>query len=409
MMKNLTPIFSKTFLLLLTILGFYAVSSQAQPFRGCPKGTEYVKPINASFEKEVLRLVNVERKKHGLQPLTWNEKMARAARYHAADMAHDDYFSHDSYDPGGKMTCETFDRIRKFGFGIAENIAAGSRTPVDVMQQWMTSEGHKRNILSTRSKSIGIGYYYKPRTNPGAKYFWVQNFSGETTNGGTGGGGNTGGGNSGGGNTGGSNSSDNKTKVAPKKISWGWKAYPFQKVDAATYYPGNRFYLFSGSQYSIWNQSTQRMSAPKPIRSNWRGVTFNKIDAAFYWQSNNKVYLFSGNQYVRYDVKSNKVDAGYPKPIQRLWGGSRMFTSVDAALAYPNGKVYFFKGNQYVRYDFAKNRIDAGYPKAISQSTWPGIRFRSVDATVTWGNGPKSYFFKNTYYYRFDIKKDKAY
>ncbi|OJJ22016.1 hypothetical protein BKI52_08225 [marine bacterium AO1-C] len=408
-MKNLIPIFSKTFLLLLTILGYCAVSSQAQPFRGCAKGTEYVKPINASFEKEVLRLVNVERKKRGLQPLTWNEEMARAARYHAADMAHDNYFDHASYDPGKRKACKTFERIRKFGAGSAENIAAGSSTPEGVMRQWMNSAGHKRNILSKGSKSLGIGYYYKPGLKNNWRHYWVQNFSWKATNGSTGGGGNTGGGNSGGGNTGGGTSTGSKTKVAPKKISQGWKNYPFQKVDAATYYSGDRFYLFSGNQYSSWNRSTQRMSAPKPIRGNWRGVNFNKIDAAFYWKSNNKVYLFSGNQYVRYDINTNKVDAGYPKPIQRFWGGSRMFTSVDAALAYPNGKVYFFKGNRYVRYDFAKNRIDAGYPKAISQSTWPGIRFRTLDATVTWGSGPQSYFFKNTYYYRFDIKKDKAY
>jgi len=36
-----------------------------------------------------------------------------------------------------------------------------------------------------------------------------------------------------------------------------------------------------------------------------------------------------------------------------------------------NGKVYFFKGVQYVRYDIKADRVDSGYSKPINNETWP--------------------------------------
>ena len=190
---------------------------QAQPFRGCATGKERVRPVNANFEKEILRLVNVERKKRGLNPLTWNENMARAARYHAADMAHDDYFKHASLDKGGREVCATFTRIRKFGSGSAENIAAGGNTPAGTMRQWMNSPGHKRNILSAGAKSLGVGYYYKPGLRNKWRHYWVQNFSSRATNGGSGG--SSGGGNSGNSGKGGNKLSKDRSYVSNVKAT----------------------------------------------------------------------------------------------------------------------------------------------------------------------------------------------
>lgn len=397
--KRLALSFSFIVLFSLVCLPFLA---QAQPFRGCATGKENVAPVNEAYEREVLRLVNVERKRRGLQPLTWNPAMARAARYHAADMAHDNYFDHASYDKGGRKVCATFTRIRKFGSGSAENIAVGGNTPAGTMRQWMNSPGHKKNILSAGSKSLGVGYYYKPGLNNKWRHYWVQNFSRVATNGSTGG-------NSGNsGNSGKSGNIGGSGKVVPSLIRTAWKGFPFRKVDAATYYPGDIIYLFSGSQYARWDSKTRRMGQPRSIRQYWRGVPFGIVEAAFYWKGNNKVYLFSDYQYVRYDVRTNKVDPGYPKNIKRYWGGSKMFSRVDAALAYPNGKVYFFRGSQYIRYDFAKNRIDPGYPKTINGSTWAKVSFRTLDAAVLWQSHP-AYLFKNQYYHRFHIKKDAAY
>ena len=143
-------------------------SSNEISFVGCASGKEDISPENEKFEKEVLRLTNLERKKVGKVDLVWDESLARAARYHAADMFTDGYFEHDSYDKvNGKLTmvCPTFERIRKFGRGNAENIAINS-TPASTVNAWVNSSGHYRNMTGDY-KRLGVGYY---------KGYWVQVF-----------------------------------------------------------------------------------------------------------------------------------------------------------------------------------------------------------------------------------------
>jgi uncharacterized protein YkwD len=171
------------------ILGFglllgvlWGTQAQGQAFSGCATGNENPAVTNAEFEQEVLRLVNVERKKKRLSPLSLDENLTRAARYHAQDMAEDDYFDHNSQDrKNGKLVkvCGTFDRARKFApsFGYrAENISAGDVSPKDVMNSWMRSPGHKANILNKNYTHIGIGYY---KGKKGYKYYWAQTFGGK--------------------------------------------------------------------------------------------------------------------------------------------------------------------------------------------------------------------------------------
>ena len=153
------------------------------PAQNCPTGNERVVSINQDFEKEVLRLTNKERKKRGLKKLKWNESLAYAARYHAKDMAVENYFEHHSYDRKSnsrlKEVCGTFDRIEAFiVFNyLAENISAGQVTPEEVVKSWMKSSGHRKNILNKQFTEIGIGYY---RTDYSEyEYYWVQNFGGE--------------------------------------------------------------------------------------------------------------------------------------------------------------------------------------------------------------------------------------
>lgn len=144
-------------------------NSQEISFVGCPTGNENVPAQNEAFEKEVLRLTNIERAKKGLPALVWSPDLARAARYHAADMSKDDYFDHDTHDRVDgevKETCQTFSRIRKFGSGYAENIAMGATTPEQTVEMWMNSTGHRENIMANH-KALGVGFYGG---------YWVQVF-----------------------------------------------------------------------------------------------------------------------------------------------------------------------------------------------------------------------------------------
>jgi uncharacterized protein YkwD len=147
-------------------------------FSGCT--AEAVPPVNADFEARVVELVNQERARNGnLPPLKLVSSLTAAARYHAADMGQDDYFSHESKDRAGDgyvKACGTFDRINlwyKGWMGAGENIAAGYNSPEAVMQAWMKSDGHRGNILNNSYAEIGVGYFSGAGKFPS---YWVQDF-----------------------------------------------------------------------------------------------------------------------------------------------------------------------------------------------------------------------------------------
>ena len=124
----------------------------------------------ASQEDEVIRLVNVERSKQGLQLLTKNWELCRVARYKSADMANKGYFSHTSPTYGSP-----FKMMESFGIRFSsagENIAYGQRTPQEVMNGWMNSPGHRSNILSPSYTQIGVGM----AKNSSGVLYWTQMF-----------------------------------------------------------------------------------------------------------------------------------------------------------------------------------------------------------------------------------------
>jgi hypothetical protein len=188
--------------------------------------------------------------------------------------------------------------------------------------------------------------------------------------------------------------------------------YPKSYSASTCIWPNGKAYFFRGSQYLRYDPVNEATDPgyPKPIAGNWPGLPASftsDIDAAVLW-NNGKAYFFKGSSYVRYDVASDKMDAGYPAPIAGNWpglGGHK----IDAAMRWPNGKAYFFSGSQYLRYDMASDKVDPGYPASIA-GNWPGVPapFTSkVNAAAVWDNG-KAYFFNGSTYMRYDIAADKA-
>ncbi len=120
--------------------------------------------------KEVVILVNQERAKLGLAPLTDNWQLARVSRYKSEDMRDKNYFSHTSPTYGSP-----FDMLKNFGIkymAAGENIAMGQQTAALVMKSWMNSPGHKSNILSKNFTEIGVGI---AKSKSGSVY-WTQMF-----------------------------------------------------------------------------------------------------------------------------------------------------------------------------------------------------------------------------------------
>jgi uncharacterized protein YkwD len=108
-------------------------------------------------------------------PLEMNEFLRYSSRLHARDMGIKNYFEHMSQD--GRTATE---RMRQAGFEGAsptgENIAAGQKTPADVVLAWMESPEHCRNIMDPDYNVIGIGFALLEGSEFGE--YWVQNFGG---------------------------------------------------------------------------------------------------------------------------------------------------------------------------------------------------------------------------------------
>lgn len=110
----------------------------------------------SAVESKVIELTNAQRRKNGLKDLQADTALSNVARTKSNDMRSKNYFSHTSPTYGSP-----FDMMRDFGISYksaGENIAKGQTTPEQVVDAWMNSEGHRKNILSADYTHIGVGY-----------------------------------------------------------------------------------------------------------------------------------------------------------------------------------------------------------------------------------------------------------
>lgn len=121
------------------------------------------------YLKQVVDLVNAERAKEGLAPLSVNAKVQAAAQVRA--MESEKLFSHTRPDGSSFATAlkEQGVSYRRAG----ENIAWGQRTPQQVVNAWMNSAGHRANIMNPDFTTIGVGYYQ----NANGTNYWCQLFT----------------------------------------------------------------------------------------------------------------------------------------------------------------------------------------------------------------------------------------
>ena len=158
-MKKIALIVAATFLV--AIMSF-ATASAANSAR-------WQKDDTAKFPAEVLRLVNVERARVGLQPLKFADDLAASALIRAREIPIK--FSHTR--PNGS---KCFTAMPQIGHILGENLAGGQRTPKQVVEAWMNSETHRANILNKSFRELGVVYYYQ--SNSKYKHYWVQHFRG---------------------------------------------------------------------------------------------------------------------------------------------------------------------------------------------------------------------------------------
>ncbi|MDI1483975.1 CAP domain-containing protein [Polyangium sp. y55x31] len=134
----------------------------------------------SDYEAQVLTLVNQKRAAGAscggvayppAPALTLDERLRCAARKHSKDMGVKNFFSHT-----GSNGSTPWQRINSAGYTYktaAENIAAGYASPTAVVNGWMTSTGHCKNIMNAKLKQLGVGYY---EGTTGYKKYWTQDF-----------------------------------------------------------------------------------------------------------------------------------------------------------------------------------------------------------------------------------------
>lgn len=121
-----------------------------------------------SYAAEVINLVNSERAKNGLAPLTARNDLNEYARLRSSEIT--DNFAHERPDGSSPLNyVMSLNGVHTSG----ENIAYGQSSPEAVMNAWMNSPGHRANILNSAFTSIGVGCYEK-----NGRLYWTQIFAG---------------------------------------------------------------------------------------------------------------------------------------------------------------------------------------------------------------------------------------
>lgn len=130
--------------------------------RTCEIGTWYDKIVQNrpskkisvnSYEWEILRLVNIERAKQGLNSLSMTKMLQDVANVREEELL--EYYSHTR--PNGQA-CDTAIPSSAKVRVVRENICRGTQqTPKSCMSSWMNSTGHRKNILSSDTQYIGVG------------------------------------------------------------------------------------------------------------------------------------------------------------------------------------------------------------------------------------------------------------
>jgi uncharacterized protein YkwD len=105
------------------------------------------------LETAVIERTNQERVRRGLRPLALDFGLLASARKHTAWMTRRRSLQHTNQP-------------------VAENIAMGQNSSDEVVRDWMSSPGHRANILNASYSRIGVAAY----TSTGGTVYWCQQF-----------------------------------------------------------------------------------------------------------------------------------------------------------------------------------------------------------------------------------------
>ena len=129
-----------------------AVRAAARPAGPCANATTAATEASAqAMDAALVCLVNQQRTQRGLPSLAGQSQLQTAAQHWSDWMVSAGDFTH-GVDFAGRISAAGY-ALKDAG----ENIATGTRTPAAVVQAWMHSAEHCRNILTPTYHDIGTG------------------------------------------------------------------------------------------------------------------------------------------------------------------------------------------------------------------------------------------------------------
>lgn len=132
------------------------LAAMAFSFVGTTAVANCIAPTNVNqLATEIARGLNQSRRANGEAPLRFNRKLGQAAMVHACDMGVNGFFDHRGSDGSRPQS-----RVQTAGYNnciVAENIAWGYPRSEQIVNGWLNSPGHRRNMLHPRIEEFGIG------------------------------------------------------------------------------------------------------------------------------------------------------------------------------------------------------------------------------------------------------------
>ncbi|GAA6106096.1 matrix metalloproteinase-9-like [Tachysurus ichikawai] len=166
------------------------------------------------------------------------------------------------------------------------------------------------------------------------------------------------------------------------------------KFDAITEIQGELHFFKDGYYWTSSNRGNRERKGPFMVSERWPGLPA-KLDTAFEDPITKQMYFFEGTQFWEFTGK----DVRGPRSIEKL-GLSDSLKKVEGALQRGKGKVLLFSGENYWRLNLKTQKIDKGYPHHIDKK-FGGVPMDAHDVFLYNGH----YFFcQKIYYWRMTSK-----
>ena len=129
-------------------------------------------PASSSVAADVVRFTNEQRVRNGLPAFVTSARLMEAARLHAQQMAQHQRMDH-TISGAQYPTLQSRHEAAEYLYrNAAENVAWNRQSPESVVAGWMSSAGHRANILNPNLTEIGAAMARSAKGEP----YWIQVF-----------------------------------------------------------------------------------------------------------------------------------------------------------------------------------------------------------------------------------------